>query len=278
MKHKLKSLTIENYKKCPKCGSENVAVNTVSMTDYLHREQGHPLCNDCGFSGQMGYEKINWGCAEYKGDVVFTKEDVKAVDDEHSMHILLVKINEEYRSLKKDLVIELKPLTLLVGEQGCGKSTLLNLLKDSSDKIDLKLSDNVNRFGIDSFYFDSEKMNPRTADLQANYTTLSGENKGIGVGAALLSHFKSHGEVLKEFTVNRIEEAKDCVLLLDEPETALSLRNQYKLAHEINKATSNNVQLIVATHCLPLIESVEDVYSLEHSRWMPSKEFIKLNQ
>ena len=120
-------------------------------------------------------------------------------------------------------------------------------------------------------------MNPRVVDAQM-YSNPNGTSRGIGLGAALKSHFMSHGEVLKEFTVNRIKDAKDCVLFLDEPEAALSLRNQYKLAKEIEKAVNNNVQLIVATHCLPIIQKFEKVYSLEHLKWMGSKIFIEANK
>lgn len=194
------------------------------------------------------------------------------------MHLLSVKLKEKYRTLPKDLMIELRPLTLLVGEQGCGKSSLLDLLQKNSNKIELELSDYVLKNSIDSFYFDTEKMNPRTADPISSYTNPDGSSKGIGMGNALSSHFKSHGETLKEFTVNRIGQAKNCVLLMDEPESALSLRNQYKLVKEINESVNKNVQIILSTHCLPVIESVEEVYSLEHQRWMTSKEFINLNK
>ena len=50
------------------------------------------------------------------------------------------------------------------------------------------------------------------------------------VGGAISARFQSHGETLKAFTVDIISDAKDCILLLDEPESALSLKNQYKLA------------------------------------------------
>lgn len=193
-------------------------------------------------------------------------------------HITSIKILQDRYCLKKDLNITLESVTLLVGEQGCGKSTLLELLRDNPEILQLELSDYVLKNDIATFYFDSEKMNPRTAD-GSMYFNPDGTSRGIGPGAAMASYFQSHGEVLKEFTVNRINDAKDCVLLLDEPESALSLRNQYKLAKVIEKTSmENNVQLIIATHCLPVIESVEMVYSLEHLKWMTSKEFIKSNR
>ena len=64
------------------------------------------------------------------------------------LYIEQIKIKENYLTLQKDKVIELKPLTVIVGEQGCGKSTLLRLLKDNSDKIEVKLCEYLkNNFG-----------------------------------------------------------------------------------------------------------------------------------
>lgn len=193
------------------------------------------------------------------------------------MYLLGIELLKEKYCLKKGLEIKLKPITLLVGDQGCGKSTLLKLLRDNSKIIQVNLSNVVKEKGVKTYYFDSEKMNPRVDDIN-NYSNPNGTSRGIGIGMALQSRFMSHGEILQEFTVNRIGQAKDCVLFLDEPESALSLRNQFKLVKEINKAKNNGVQLIIATHCLPLIESVNEVYSLEHLKWLDSKEFIKLNK
>ena len=194
----------------------------------------------------------------------------------NTLHLLSVTLVDDKFCLKKGLHIDFKDVTLLVGEQGCGKSTLLEMLQKNKG-IEVKLSDDVITNGINTFYFDSEKMNPRITDPQM-YSTPSGVSVGIGVGGAIKSRFMSHGEVLREYTVNRIKDAKDCILFLDEPESALSLKNQYKLVKEIKKCAKNNVQLIISTHCLPIIESVEDVYSLEHKKWMTSKEFIEFSK
>ena len=189
-----------------------------------------------------------------------------------------IKIKKNYRNLKKNSIIKCNSINLIVGEQGCGKSTLLNLLNEHSDKLKITLTETTKKIGVSTFYFDSEKMNPRINDLDT-YSNPNGISKGIGIGAALSSRFKSHGEVLKQFTVNRINQAKDCILFLDEPESALSLKNQYLLAKEIIKtANENNVQFFISTHCLPLIESIEEVYSLEHNKWLASTEFINLSK
>lgn len=194
-----------------------------------------------------------------------------------TVYLESVALLEDKYCLKEGLVIDFKPVTLLVGEQGCGKSTLLSLLQQNSKIIEFQISRFTEMNGVNTFYFDAEKMNPRVTDLQM-FSNPDGTSKGIGTGGALRTHFMSHGEVLKEYTVNRIKDAKNCVLFLDEPESALSLRNQFKLAKEIKNATNNGVQLIVATHCLPIIEHFEEVYSLEHLKWMSSEEFINENK
>jgi len=128
--------------------------------------------------------------------------------------------------------------------------------------------------GVNSYYFDSEKHNPRIKDPHL-YATAGGKNEGIGFASALKSRFQSHGEVIKEFTVNPIKKAQNCIVNIDEPESGLSIRNQYKLVSAIQAAIHNKTQFFIATHCLPLIQSVDQVYSMEHLRWMDAKEFIQ---
>lgn len=59
------------------------------------------------------------------------------------------------------------------------------------------------------------------------------------------------------------------------PESGLSLTNQFKLIEAINIAVSNNCQLFIATHCYPLINAF-DVISLEHNKQMKGVDFINL--
>lgn len=179
----------------------------------------------------------------------------------------------DVRCFRKDEIFPLSNITLLVGDQGSGKSTLLNLLSSNDKNIKIQLSDHVQRNGIDSFFFDAEKMNPRVMDMSL-FSHPNGEDRGIGYAGAIKSRFLSHGEVLKAYTIDQLRKAKDCVILLDEPESALSLRNQFRLADEVRAASRRNCQLIIATHSLILIESVLDVLSLDDHKFIPSKEFV----
>lgn len=175
--------------------------------------------------------------------------------------------------LDKDFTIECEDINLFVGDQGCGKSTMLQLMQQNHDDIKLKMSDFVIKNGVNTFFFDSEKDNPRTKDPQL-YTTPSGKDKGIGFIGATVTKFQSHGEVLENFVIDPLLKAKDCVIMLDEPESALSITNQFKLINAIKTAIKNNCQLFIATHCYPLIEKF-NVISLEHNKQMSGIEFIK---
>lgn len=174
--------------------------------------------------------------------------------------------------LKKNFKIDCKDVNLLVGDQGCGKSTLLNLIQKNHSDIKIDLTEYVIKHGIKSFFFDSEKDNPRIKDPQL-YTNPNGTDVGIGYGSALASRFKSHGEILEKFIINPILKAKNCVIILDEPESGLSITNQLKLIDSIKIAVKNKCQFFIATHCYPLIKSF-DVISLEHNEIMKGTEFI----
>lgn len=188
------------------------------------------------------------------------------------MYIEKAKIASQHRCFKKGQKFVFRDITAIVGDQGCGKSTLLKGLQAQDKFLNLLLTP-LGLKGVNSYYFDSEHMNPRTTDPNL-YTKANGEDKGIGYTGSIMSRFKSHGEVLKVYTVDCLKKAKDSVILLDEPESGLSLKNQYKLWVEIKAASERGCQVILATHSLVIIQSVEDVLSLEHGKWMKSDVFV----
>ena len=93
----------------------------------------------------------------------------------------------------------------------------------------------------------------------------------------IINSHKSHGETILPMLAE-LAKIKNCVILLDEPETSLSLKSQFKLAEIINNIKNNNNQLFVATHSHILINSQNEVLSLEHKKWMKSDDFILTQQ
>lgn len=193
-------------------------------------------------------------------------------------HIEKLKIvNQTYPGtsvLKLNTEFELESINLLVGNQGCGKSTILKLLSINHKDIKLSLNENTIKNGIKTFYFDSEKDNPRTKD-PILYTNVSGGDKGIGFKNALLTRWESHGETLQRMIIEPLKNAENCVIFLDEPESGLSLTNQFILIKEIKNAVKRGCQFLIATHCYPLIMEF-NVISLEHNKQMKGSEFIEL--
>lgn len=190
------------------------------------------------------------------------------------MYLTAAVFNQDVRVIKAGQKFEFRDKNIIVGDQGCGKSTLLQHLgmPDNRSKVSLFLSA-AGQKGVRTFYFDTEHDNPRLKNPLDYYTPM-GESRGIGAGNAIRSRRQSHGEVLVEFTVNALRKARDCVIFLDEPESGLSLRNQYKLTKEVDAAVKRKCQLFVATHCLPLIQAADMVLSLEHNKWLQADEFI----
>lgn len=152
-------------------------------------------------------------------------------------------------------------LNLLVGDQGTGKSTLLKLLAKGDNGVSATLA---NSNPIQSVFFDSESHNPRIqSDLDGRMPTHT----------VLSSKFQSHGESSLPIILQLIEETQSngLILLLDEPESGLSLRSQYKLASKLAALTT---QAFVSTHSLVLMEAAHEVFSLEHNAWMHPTDFI----
>jgi predicted ATPase len=189
------------------------------------------------------------------------------------VYIEQAKIASRHRCFKKGQKFNFRDITVIVGDQGCGKSTLLKGLQAQDKFLDLQMTP-FGLKGVNSFYFDSEHMNPRTTDPTI-YPKANGEDIGIGYAGSIISRFKSHGEVLKMYTVDCLKKVKDSVILLDEPEAGLSLRNQFQVWDEVTRASNRKCQIIIATHSLVIIQAARDVLSLEHGKWMKSDDFIR---
>lgn len=175
---------------------------------------------------------------------------------------VIESLYDDKKKLLRNFRFDCSEINILVGDQGTGKSTVLRLLHENSPKLKIGLSGSVREKGISSYYFDTEKNNPRTKDPQL-FTTSSGDDIGMGYMGACLSRFRAHGEVMRDMVVETLSGAKDCVVILDEPESGLSVKSQFRLVESVASAVRNNCQLFIATHCVPLIEAY-DVISLDH--------------
>jgi predicted ATPase len=112
--------------------------------------------------------------------------------------------------------------------------------------------------------FDTEKDNLRTLPYFIDNTSFQIKSMFCSHGQAILSSMALYNNIYNE------------VFIIDEPESGISLLNQIRLSVYFNKNAENNGnQFIFMSHSLPIISSVENIYSLDDKKWISS--FVYLN-
>jgi len=190
-------------------------------------------------------------------------------------------------------------VNIVVGENGSGKTTLISLLKnyvgepfkdffdfngtfiDEEDYIK-NYQNNYNGVLIidgkinykNTLFFNGEEDNPAVAIPKM----LNPDAKNfMGLSAELfMTQEESHGESILPVLDYILDNAKGgYTIFMDEPETALSLSNQLKLARKIKKsATEFKNQLIISTHSLIIINEFQDIFDMETREWMNREEYL----
>jgi predicted ATPase len=152
------------------------------------------------------------------------------------------------------MIIDLsQPLIMLTGENGSGKSTLLHSLYYAFRK--QKVDGFVYRLDLGKidtpkvFLFDAEQHNPRKqAELFADQPEVQEFLQMASHGQVMLSLFSQTFPSLPTGTV----------LLLDEPEMALSQSNQRRIVKMLKELVDQrNMRIIAATHSAVLLDSPE---------------------
>ena len=152
------------------------------------------------------------------------------------------------------MIVDLShPLIMLQGENGSGKSTLLHsiyyaLRGDQVDGYIYRLDTGGQTLGK-AFLFDAEQHNPRTQlDLFKGQPQMIEFLKMASHGQVMLSLFRESFPKLPDGTI----------LLLDEPEMALSASNQRRILKMLMELVDQkHFRIICATHSPVLIDAPE---------------------
>ena len=152
------------------------------------------------------------------------------------------------------LIVDLShPLIMLQGENGSGKSTLLHsihyaLRGEQVDGFIYRLEPGGVTVGR-SYLFDAEKHNPRTQlELFKDQPEMLEFLRVASHGQVMLSLFKESFPKLPDATI----------LLLDEPEMALSVSNQRRILKMLKELVDQKrFRIICATHSPVLIDDPE---------------------
>jgi energy-coupling factor transporter ATP-binding protein EcfA2 len=176
---------------------------------------------------------------------------------------------KNWRTFKKDECYILDHnINVLVGDQGSGKSSLLKLINESSierhylyeQKVEIILIDELVSSVV--YYFDSEHMNSRVKSK-------------IKSGADMAAIMSSHGQVQNSI-LTKIKNIQNSIILIDEPETSLSIKSTINLIKLLDNLSKNN-QIIISTHHPLIISHFNVVLSVEHKKWLSSEDFFNLN-
>jgi predicted ATPase len=152
------------------------------------------------------------------------------------------------------MIVDLShPLVMLQGENGSGKSTLLNsihyaLRGETVEGYIYRLETGDVKLGR-SYLFDAEQHNPRT-----QLELFKDDPQMIE-----FLRIASHGQVmLSLFQESFPKLANGTVLLLDEPEMALSISNQRRILKMLKELVAQKqFRVVCATHSPVLIEDPE---------------------
>jgi predicted ATPase len=165
-------------------------------------------------------------------------------------HPVLVNLN-----FHMPVIMDLShPLVMLTGENGSGKSTLLHsifyaLKNEQVDQFVYRwqADEGVNRESV--YLFDAEQHNPRMMlDAFEKDPAMLDFLRSASHGQVMLSMFKETFPKMPEGTI----------LLLDEPEMALSVSNQRRVLKMLKELVDlKHFRIICATHSPVLIEAQE---------------------
>jgi predicted ATPase len=182
-----------------------------------------------------------------------------------------------------------------VGDNGSGKSTLFKLIKAYAGKAPDRLTLAFGNYNSEEEYLKYHKDNYR-GELQIdgeidyrNSVFFDAEEDNPLVAIPKMMTPSIHqlwllncGMLQKKVMENNAayfgipaHKAKDRILFFDEPETALSLRNQIWLSKAlVESAENNHNQIVISTHALAVIQQFDEVFDMETRKWVNRETYV----
>lgn len=190
------------------------------------------------------------------------------------LYLASVTFTVDHRCFASGDTVAFRPgVNLVVGDQGSGKSTLLAAVvansSGASKRVPARLDTGADvDSSVEVLSFDFERDS-----LRARSSFFADPDR---MATQLASIYASHGQavwrVLDEVRARGATGRK--VVVLDEPDVALSPRSAHRLAAMFADVASSGSQVIAAVHNPIVIAAFGDVYSLENRAWMSGEAFL----
>lgn len=204
-------------------------------------------------------------------------------------------VDHTFTIFKKGLTIDFKPITVIVGDNGCGKTSFI-------DEIAFPYKDLKNSWTTDSkeeyekkiikgwIENDNRKLSllkmPERVIVEKEIhkelfikgyrdqnTDMSGYMPPKNLLASLDMNTYSNGECSLDFLKSLLQ-VQNSLIVLDEPETSLSIKSQYKV-YDLIKEIGKMNQIILITHAEILMNLSDVVYDFEKKKYTEIKQYLQ---
>ena len=188
-----------------------------------------------------------------------------------------ITFKKDYRVFKEEQTITFKnPITVITGDNGTGKSSLLGAIRNLFPRIKWTMSQDSSSKGV---LKESEMTDVKASylclskDLYANASEFDYDNMDVFLATMQLSS----GQGAFTQLVDMLKNCADADLLIfDEPERGLSIAHQTVVCEIIRQFSElhPNTQIIITTHSPRVMELCEEVYSMNHKKYVEPTEYL----